>query len=605
MLWQGFAWRLAVAVLAPLVIASVLAPPTPWPLHGRLFDYVDHVGHYWHYWDFARSLAGGDSLFSSTSVYFPLGADHLLHRGGHLLVVLSWPLIVAGADPALAHNLLTVLALLVTSAAGALLGWRASPSLGAMLVGATALGFNRALYWQLRQGQSEEVMLGLIVIFLLALQGALQHGGWRRLVIAGAMGALCAYANLVFGVFLVFLLGLGALALGVGRSREDLLRWSWRAFLAGSITLVAAAPLIVAFVAHYQASLGSVTVGMEGTEPFVILQDFVELQRSFAVTTISLAGDPRARFDYRISGVLIGLAALGLWKAPARQRWLWGSVSLLFFTLSLGPDLQHAAAGTTGLGLRLPLYWFDRFMPFMARIHFPGRFLAVAHIGLAALAAHGVQGLVSWSRDRPRLAGAGTVVLALIVGFEQQRGTSPDPITEAPGVPLASTMLFSEPGSFAVIEVPPFTARSRDLTIRYLQRCIHGKPMMDAMGEEFLVPGPLRQLQRENPLLDSLWASLDKKTPRHHPSRVVQQADAQVLGDIGFRYLVVHRDEIRTPIEIRITTLLSPWLGAPAQLGDDDVYTIPSSAGPMASISGVEESQRMLMAYLEGRSSAP
>ncbi|MFH1469745.1 MAG: hypothetical protein ABIO70_35490, partial [Pseudomonadota bacterium] len=193
--------HVATAALAPLGLAALLAPPTPWPLTGRLYGFVDQIGHAWHYWDLAQAIHAGGPLLTSTRVQFPMGADHLLHCGGHLLVALSWPLLALGLDPAGAVNLLTLLSLALTALAGALLAARASRTLGAMLLGACGLALCRPLYRQLLQGQTEEVLLGLGVLFGLLLWDGVTRGGRWRLAGAGLLGALCLYANLEFGLF--------------------------------------------------------------------------------------------------------------------------------------------------------------------------------------------------------------------------------------------------------------------------------------------------------------------------------------------------------------------------------------------------------------------
>ncbi len=593
------ALRLAIAALLALLLAALLAPPTPWPMGGQLFHYVDHVGHFWHYQDFAEAVTGGQPLFSSTSVYFPMGADHLLHRGGHLLVLLSWPFLALGGDPALAHNALTVLSLLITACAGALLAARVHASLPAMLVGASGLALSRPLFTQALQGQSEELLLGLVPLFLLALEAAVRRGGGLRLLGAAALGALCLYANLAFGMFLFLILCVALPVLGWGRSRAELGRALSRAGGVAGLALLLAAPLLAVFVAHYIDNLGGVRPMGEAADGAAA--SFFAIQEHFAVTVPSLWGREDQRFDNSLSTALLVLAILGAFRAPTRERWLWGGVFGLFFVLSLGPTLQWPGLTDPDRPLRLPLYHLDLLLPFLSRVHFPARFLAVAHIGLVALAAHGVALLfrLPWRR-----AAVSTLLVLIGAGVAAQQlvGQPPPPVVDAPGAPSPATAIMQEDsGAFAVIDLPPFHLRSPDLAARYLQRCIHGHPALDAMGEAFLVPEPLARLQRENPLLDGIRTILDPEAEGAGAGRVVDQRDLAVLHAIGFRYVVVDTSVISDEALGEIEALLTPWLGPPRLLQGERLYTLRGPDGRPATITSLAHSREALQAYLANR----
>ena len=76
--------RWAAAVRLPFVLCVAVARPLGLPPGSTLIAHVDAIGHVWHYWDAADAVEHGEPLFQSTRIYFPMGGNHLLHRGGHL-----------------------------------------------------------------------------------------------------------------------------------------------------------------------------------------------------------------------------------------------------------------------------------------------------------------------------------------------------------------------------------------------------------------------------------------------------------------------------------------------------------------------------------------
>ncbi|MFH1463654.1 MAG: hypothetical protein ABIO70_04635 [Pseudomonadota bacterium] len=579
----------------------------PLPPGGRMLDYVDQTGHFWHYWSFARAVEAGQPLFSSTDIYFPVGADHLLHRGGHLLVFLSWPLTALGASPALASNLLSLLALALTAAAGALLArrWCAQPA--CMVLGAVGLGLCRPLVVQLRHGQTEEALVGLVVLALLAGEAALRRGGARRLLLAAGLLALCIYANLEFGVFLALLL----LPLGVAApwcapwvlERRSLGR---AVAVAGGAGLLVA-PFVIAFWRHTRGALG----GVVGYAESAALKDLpYRIQASHGVALTSLSGANTLEPNLAPSLLLLLLAGVGLLLTRHRERWLWGCLALGFTLLALGPELRVDEHALVQAGApHLPLYWLSRMVPFLARQHFPARFLIVAQIGLVILAAMGAEALLRRFRRR-RWALPALGAMALLVGLEQGSGAEDLASFEAPGEPSPATAwLAADDESYAVILVPGFGQADVVHHAAYLQRCLHGHPTFDGMGADFLVPAPLRDLSEREFLLARVRAILlhRRSGPERELTSGLQGAgeegpvpgELEVLGDLGFRYLVLDRGRIEGTELAALDELLGRWLPPPRTLGEEQIYALPTSDGMPARIVSVEHSRAVLARWLE------
>lgn len=597
---------LALAVALAVALSFAQAPPIPLRPAGHLLDYVDQTGHYWHYWSFARAVELGQPLFSSTDIYFPVGADHLLHRGGHLLVVLSWPLVALGADPALASNLLSLLSLALTAAAGALLArrWCAHPV--GLVLGAVGLGLCRPLMVQLRHGQTEEALVGLLVLALLASEAALRRGAAWRLALAGGLWAACACANLEFGVFLVLLFPFLALAAPWcapwAIERAALHRAVWIVALAGLLV----APFVVTFWAHAHGALGGV-VGYAADPAFKDLPYRIQASHGVALTSLFWANTLEP--DLSPSVLVLILAGLGLLATPHRERWLWGAVALGFTVLALGPELRVDERALIQAGApHLPLYWLSRALPFLARQHFPARFLIVAQLGLVALAAMGAGALLR--RFRRHRAAAPLLGLAvLLLALEQGRGAEELGTFAAPGPPSPATaLLAADREPFAVILVPGFGQADVIHHGSYLQRCLHGHPTLDGMGADFLIPPALRDLGERQFLLARIRAILLHRRsgperewsagPSFDAGEGPVPGELELLGDLGFRYLVLDRGQLEGTERAALGELLRRWLPAPRVLGDEEVFSLPTSDGRPARIVSVERSREVLDRWL-------
>ena len=587
-------WLLVACLLAWLA-PLVLHAPVPLPPGGALLDHVDLTGHYWHYWHFARAVELGQPILSSTDIYFPVGGDHVLHRGGHLLVVLSWPIVALTKDPALATNLLSLGSLAVTCLAGAVLARRFSPRLSVLLVGAVGLGTHRALFHQLRQGQTEEVLVGLIVFALLASGAALFSGRRLWVLLAGALLALCLYANLEFGVFLAMLAACAAAA-SPASLRGATMR---RAVAVAAVAGLLASPVLVLFWLHSHQALGG-SVGYSGGEAGRDLYYLIQATQS--VSLGSLIGRGGSEVGLQPSLVLLGLAAVGLALSPRRERVFWAVVTVVFATLSLGPELRVGELdASVGGGLRLPLYYLCQVVPFLSRLHFPVRFLIVAHLGLVALAALGAEVLLT--RAKPghrRWVAAAVAVAALVVAGEHLTGWQALDTLPAPGAPTESTALLSaDEGEFAIIEVPSFDTTAIETHAHYLQRCLHGRPALDGMGAGFLIPAPIQELTATHHLLSRIRLAQGVVADPSWTPRPASREDLELLGAMGFRYVVVRHDLLEPMASAEISQLLGRWLPPPVVTADADVYTLPTPDGEPAQILSVGHARSVLQAYLE------
>ncbi len=612
-------WSLAIAV--PFAACLALTGPVALPLDSGLLAHVDAVGHVWHYWHFAHALETGEPLFESTLIYFPMGGNHLLHRGGHLLVLLSYPITALTGSPVLAHNLLALGSLLLACAGGAALGARFSRRLPVMLLGSFGLGMCWPVISSLYEGQIEECLIGLLAFTVLAVESAVVRGGAWRIGAAGLALGLTFVANMEFMLFLAIFGACGAVAVfAVSRDRlRERAAWS-HLVAVGVVGALLASPLGLAFTSAYQRSHGALA-GYEGagtTEEQT--QMFFALQATFSAAVGDLIGvdfdggrppprgaPPRSEGkSKRAPLALLVLAAMGCLAAPRKGALFWGLSLVVLTTLALGPVLKLANTRPLLVGgeeIHLPLYYLSEYVPFFSRLNFPHRYLIAAYVPLVALAARGGAWMLSRPRVPPPLATGAVVALAVLVGTVNLSGWTRPPVLDAPGPTREITAsLAEEEGDFAVILLPTFEMRFHsDGHLFYLQQCAHQRPTIDGMGAQFLVPGPLRDLVRINPLVSAV---IDPPQRFAEPTAVtdaLRRDDLTVLGDMGFRHVVLVPGLTEAAEARRLRSVLKLLLGEPRAVGDAEVWTLERSDGELPVIESPERSREILLAYLAGR----
>lgn len=620
--------RWAIAVLLPFFACIAWTRPVAMPLDSSLLIHVDAVGHVWHYWHFADALDRGEPLFESSLIYFPMGGNHLLHRGGHLLVLLSYPITAASGNPVLAHNLLALAALLLACVGGAALAARFSRRLPVMLIGSFGLGMCWPVISSLYQGQIEESLIGLLALTVLAVEAALARGGARRIVVAGGALGLTFIANMEFMLFLAIFAGCGAGAVLAVQRHVVRDAATWRRLIAvGVIGGILASPLGLAFTAAYQQSRGALA-GYEGDGPTTEQNlMFLALQTTYSAAIGDLLGvsfkdkhrpphggpggpPPPAGKSKRAPLALLVLAAFGLFARPRRLALFWGLSLLILTTLAMGPVLKLDNTRPLLFGgeeIHLPLYYLSEYVPFFSRLNFPHRHLIAAYVPLVALAARGGAWMLSRERVPPPLATGAVVALALLVGVVNLAGWIRIPTVDAPGPSREVTTLLAEgSGDFAVINLPTFEKRFHsEGHLFYLQQCAHRRPTIDGMGAQFLVPGPLRDLVHTNPLISAV---IDPPQRLAEPAAVtaeLRREDLTVLGDMGFRHIILV-PALTEPAEAeRLRTVLRLVLGEPRTVGEDEVWTLTRADGETPVIESPERSREVLLEYLARRGPGP
>jgi hypothetical protein len=237
---------------------------------------------------------------------------------------------------------------------------------------------------------------------------------------------------------------------------------------------------------------------------------------------------------------LCGLAVLlgrALWPLPATTAALYGRLAALAFLLSLGPVpvIDGVAIATSG-----PHAWLLDPIPGASGLRMPARHGVMVSFALAVLAGFGAMRVLAWPVLQPRLGSALAAVAALVV-VDGYAGPLPVARLDAHGTAedrqVHAWIAAQGPGAVMHLPIadsdlrPEVANASVQLTFQYAT-LLHGQPTVTG-GTDFM------------PVF-ARWLHGDGS-----PFRAPADADAglEMLRRLGVRYVLLHRDEFRTPAE--------------------------------------------------------
>lgn len=560
----------------------------------------------WNVWWFKHSLLNlRQSPLHTDLIFYPLGIDLVLYTFNFLNALLALPLQLALNLP-LAANL-ALLFQYVMSGYGVYLlasyllaqvpAGKERPAAGrgsagpvrlAALVAGFAYAFlaSRAVYAAL--GHYDIVSTAFIPFYTLYFLRTLRRPGFKNPVLAGCFAALCLLAEMIFGVFLLFL-SLLLLLFELGQRRGALpvsyvpstlshvlqrtsprgyrlLTWLPRllvlALAAGLLWGPVMVPVLRAF--------GRADFALAGWgEGLKLSADLVGLVTPTALHPLWGSNWPAelravvegtARFR-DVNTVFLGYGTLALAALAAVTQWrrvrAWVWSAALFALFSLGPLLQINGRFLFPLDdllreqnipqdVTFPLpFALLHYLPIIKANRVPNRFSVVLGLALAVLAGYGGYWLLQKVRNSrfrlpdPAIAG----LLVVIVLFDQL--ALPLPLTSA-RVPAVYADIGVEPGDFALLQLPlgwrnSFGVVGAERTqIQYYQS-VHRRPMIGgnisrapAFKFDYFANIPLFQALA-NTELPASDPPLDEETL----ARARQQA-ADLMALYNVRYVVIH-----------------------------------------------------------------
>ena len=323
--------------------------------------------------------------------------------------------------------------------------------------------------------------------------------------------------------------------------------------------------------------------------------------------------------------VALALAVIGAWRGRRRgETWFWVASALLFFVLTLGPNLRVAGHDT---GIPLPFRLLE-VLPFFKGNRYPSRYSVMLLMSVAPLVAAGAYSVlrIAYSVDdvqtgrrstlhasrftSPRLLiYLSTCLLVFLLLFEHL--SAPLPISDL-RVPALYARVAAEPGDFALLELPPGwrngarVAGKQDVVImsQLWNQTAHGKRVLG--GNTSRNPEFKFQYFSEDPTLARLIAlTTAADLPDQHgalrealaasPVTAEDRAQARDLaGFLNLRYVMVHRDKLPAETEKALRELLPVEMVA--EEGDLALYRITEPLAPPRSFVVGTDQGRMALA---------
>ena len=321
--------------------------------------------------------------------------------------------------------------------------------------------------------------------------------------------------------------------------------------------------------------------------------------------------------------VALAFAAVGAWRGRKRgETWFWVTSALLFFVLTLGPNLRIAGHDT---GIPLPFRVMER-LPFFKGNRYPSRYSVMLLLSVAPLVAAGAyyvlriaysvlcpmsspsnratrvpahrppEGRITYHASRiTHYASRFTLPVVLLTLLLFEHLSAPLPLSDL-RVPAIYARVAAEPGDFALLELPPGwrngarVAGKQDVVImsQLWGQTAHGKRVLG--GNTSRNPEFKFQYFSEDPTLARLIALTNAADlPAQHSALRQALASTPVSAEdrarardwaafLNLRYVMVHRDKLPPETEMVLRELLPVELVA--QEGNLALYRI---AEPLAS----------------------
>jgi len=534
-----------VAGLGYVALTVLLTWPTVMRLGARVAGFAgrDSLQYTWSLWWASYAWRRGQSIADVNLLYHPWGGQHPLLGVTPQLEWLAFPL-ESWLTPTQVYNVLFLLSFPLSGLAMYALAreLRRSP-LAAFFAGALFAFFPNRMGHAL-SGHLTQLASWWLPLYIWALLRLMRKPRWSSAVLTGVLLALSLTVSLVQTAYAVLpvtglLLVEGVVAYRRSLTRARITRLTGALLLGALLVLPFYGPLFWT-VARTGLSLEAPGVGIYSVDlmgvvvpsPYHPLWGGIVRRWDLARRLIPEANDlERIAF---VGFIPLGLALVGyLGDRRTNRRWLWLWVGSLI--LSWGPVLKVAGRAT---GWPLPYALLMR-LPFFGWGRTPERFSQLAMLGIAVLAAAGLDGL----RCRGWFKG-GLVALALVEVLVLW------PFPEGTPAPPAELALVSGPG--AVLDLPISKRQIGNLAMFY--QTTHRKPIVGGYIHRDL-PGMRAYVKALDAVLSASRQGADRP-----PS-----ADEVwgLLAGLNVSHVVVHRQFVKPSSFDRLSGSMAIALGAP------------------------------------------
>ncbi len=477
--------RHGLALLGYCLLALAFTWPTVAHLQDAITGIVDDRECLWNIWWVSKALSLGVPIFSTPYMFYPTGISLYFHTLDPLNGVLAVPLVMLFGISA-AFNIMSMLWFVLAAGGAYLLAYDVTTNRPAAFIAGLIYGFSPYMAFHLWAGQITLLSTGLLPLYLLALLVGLRER-WPFLLLAAALLTATGLSEWHYLIFAVTITGLVAIS-------ESLRLRQARAILAvfakcagvGALFLALFSPVLVPMIAEYankasaQRPITHSVLHSVDLLAFWLPSIYHPLWGDWAQSIFS-----RLVSINVVAGVAtLGYVALALALIGTLREWRRSALFVLMFVvgflLALGPYLQINGVNSYDTAHPIPMpFVLFRMLPFMEIFRFPSRFVLVAMLALAMLAAIGTDWLTRLPRmiRLPRWGRAGLpALLVALVLFEFWPKPFPiDPTANAADVSPFYRQLAADPSDYAILEVPNLKANAMFYQTIHQKRIFGGR----------------------------------------------------------------------------------------------------------------------------------
>ncbi len=562
----------------------------------------DRLQNLWNFWWLRKAFLGFHYPYLTDFLFYPYYQPPFsplplyFHDLQALSGLLTLPFQFLGGEIA-AYNATVFLESYFSAVGTYLLSRKLGASVPASLVAGVIYGFApirlSAINQSITNIQATE-FLPFYAFFLISLPAFPVRIGWwsslNKKMLVGAVLTLvaCMYTDWYNSIYLlsftVFYFGWRILA---NRSWSNLFAQVKLLMLVAGLSFILIAPLLVPSVLNLKNPAFRTELGfdreLKSSATLLSLLVPESLSALTPVNTLSL------------TAVLLALlAGLSLFRPKALEvvGWLsrstaafWLLLSVVALVMALGPELRLTRDTNTHLPLPYALF---RLLPGVSITRAPARFVILAMLGLAVLAAFSLDWMVT-----SRLAGRvlkgfnpalrktlpGSVLAVLTFLLFSLEVWSPLPLFVArPNSFLES--LANEPGDFYLLELPITRHYNHD-HFRMFNQIAHQRPIVGGYLSRPVIDPYRFPDSAFKPIADFQLRDTNKPPL---PDIILRTNNYQDLDDLvttyKFRYIVLYQKEFDSPNQLSgVIDLISRHYGTQQQLYKDDeliVYRVPA-----------------------------
>ncbi len=583
--------------LVIIVLYSLLTLLLTWPLAARPTSHIpgeatwafDESTFIWNMWWFKHSLLNlQQAPLHTTYIFFPVGINLTTYTFNLFNAAFGLPLQLALSLP-LANNLTLIFSFIASAYGTCLLvqyflrplpptNYRLPITTLAAFAAGAVYAFSASRMMYLALGHYNFVTIQWFPFYTLFLLKALRRGGLKNIFMAGLFAALCLYAELTFGVFLLFLTVI--ILAAEWKTVTPRASFITRPLLIALVTFTLAAPFILAVLPDFLDPAYSEPGWGEGLKLSADLAGLVALTPLHPLYPVDWIPELRAVIEgtSRFSDAntlflgygILALALLGfITHRRQTQVWLWAGV--IFTVLSLGPLLTingQNRFNLDGLEVTFPLpFALLHYLPILSANRVPNRFGIPLTLALAVLAGYGAAWLLHkierWVNGatqhqppntphvpHPTLHLLITTLLLTLLLFDQY--SIPLPLTDA-RIPRPYYQIGAEAGNFTLMQLPlgwrnSYGTLGAERTQLQYYQAVHQRPMLG--GNTSRNPQFKFDYYARIPLFAALTgAELYRTVDESTLERARQQA-AELMALYNIKYLAIHQPiPFRKPYE--------------------------------------------------------